>query len=136
VAAVTGERWRLPPDPRSVPEARERVETRCRSWGVSAEDLPLILLVTSELVTNAVRHACTTLTLQVSLGHTGVQLEVGDRSSGLPEMPSMDPTVPGGLGLLLVDQLSSDWGVRPVRGGKTVWAHVPAQVHTDVLHLV
>jgi hypothetical protein len=34
----------------------------------------------------------------------------------------LDPTRIGGLGLVVVDRIASDWGVAPFPGGKTVWA--------------
>ena len=44
-------------------------------------------------------------------------------------MLPVDPERIGGLGLRIVDQLASAWGVAPFPGGKTVWAtiaHPPA----------
>lgn len=123
--ALTGERWTLPPEPQAVRKARERVAAACHAWGVADDDLPMVLLVTSELVTNAVRHACTDLSVEVTNSRAGVRVSVGDHSTALPIAPEPDPTRPGGLGLVLVDRLSDDWGVNPGDDGKYVWAVVP-----------
>ncbi|MFD5355953.1 ATP-binding protein [Streptomyces sp. NPDC058657] len=46
----------------------------------------------------------------------------------MPELRKPENALdPGGRGLILVDALSANWGVRPRGPGKTVWAHLPAQ---------
>ncbi|WP_433545720.1 ATP-binding protein [Streptomyces sp. CA-294286] len=45
----------------------------------------------------------------------------------MPELSRIDDLLgPGGRGLVLVDALSANWGVRPRDPGKTVWAHLSA----------
>ena len=84
-----------------------------------------VLLVISELVTNAVRHAGAGAneTIDVCLTNRGdkILIEVVD---GEPEVaPRMrDDDAPGGMGLMVVSGLCTDWGARQQQGRKTVWA--------------
>ena len=80
-------------------------------------------LLASELVTNAVRHAHTDLTLSLETSRDGVRLEVHDDSPEMPEL-QRDPSAGSGRGLLLVERIAQAWGTTPCPGGKTVWAEL------------
>jgi serine/threonine-protein kinase RsbW len=88
------------------------------------------LLVASELVTNAVRHSQGTErdTLQVQVDRTDDQLRVSVQDPGGADCEARitKPAKPasGGMGLRIVDELSSRWGSER-REGYTVWAEVP-----------
>jgi anti-sigma regulatory factor (Ser/Thr protein kinase) len=86
------------------------------------EDLQL---VTSELVTNAVRHSALA---GVRLSRDGdcVVLEVDDAGHGEPEVAdNVSLTAPSGRGLVIVDQLVTRWGWRHLpEGGKRVWCRL------------
>ncbi|MEU9335893.1 SpoIIE family protein phosphatase [Streptomyces sp. NPDC048290] len=88
------------------------------------------LAVVSELVTNAVIHAGTDIELACRLDTvTGdLYVEVSDQhpSRALREGPA-DDTPEYGRGLRMVAALSLEWGVTYRRGGKTVWARLPAE---------
>ena len=80
-------------------------------------------LLTSELVTNAITHACLSSAL-ITLSSDGdaVRVEVHDTSTDLPRLgSSLDPLDPGGYGLAIVDQMSTKWGVEERTDGKVVW---------------
>jgi len=47
---------------------------------------------------------------------------VSDSSDDRPRLLPVDPTRVGGVGLRVVDELSTAWGVSQFPGGKTVWA--------------
>jgi anti-sigma regulatory factor (Ser/Thr protein kinase) len=89
-----------------------------------------ILLLTSEVVTNAVRH-----TSSAALGDVIVRLDVEPdvvRIEVLNPGASFDPPVPQtpstsgtGLGLFLVDSLARDWGVEREGERTKVWFEVP-----------
>jgi anti-sigma regulatory factor (Ser/Thr protein kinase) len=82
-------------------------------------------LVLSELATNALRHGLGEVAIRASLGTDGeVHIAVTDSGSELPVLQPLDPDRVGGLGLRVIDRLSSAWGVAPFPGGKTVWATV------------
>ncbi|MGY0069753.1 ATP-binding protein [Streptomyces sp. QTS137] len=109
--------WRFPAHPTSVWRARHAV----------AESLPYVLrphlgddlgLLTSELVTNAIRHgACREdddlieLVLWPADGH--YWLAVSDPGTGKPALAHPDTDSENGRGLILVDSLATAWTVRP-----------------------
>lgn len=81
-----------------------------------------IALLTSELVTNSVRHggvdADATIELDVAVGTDRVRVEVRDPGPDFePHLGDRDPTHPGGWGLLLVDRLARAWGRLPAQPG-------------------
>jgi anti-sigma regulatory factor (Ser/Thr protein kinase) len=112
-------------EPSSVRLARRFVD---RWLGASAasrfgED---VQLVTSELVTNAVRHS-SLVGLRLSRRGDCVLLEVDDDGGrGVPEMiEPVSLTAPSGRGLLIVDRLVQRWGWRRLPGGgKRVWCEL------------
>lgn len=114
----------------SIHSAREHVRAVLIEWklGLLIDDA---LLITSELTTNALVHAAGTgdnFTLTLRRRHGILVIEVADSYQwAMPELRKPDdPLDPTGRGLILVDALSANWGVRPRDPGKTVWAHLPA----------
>jgi anti-sigma regulatory factor (Ser/Thr protein kinase)/anti-anti-sigma regulatory factor len=106
----------------SVRAARSLVSGVCERWR-----LPVVVeparLVTTELVTNAVRHAGTPIELTVTRGRRYLHLAVRDyhpRRSRL--MGSSGKTEPSSRGLLLVEAVSSSWGCTLLPDGKVTWA--------------
>ena len=94
--------------------------------GEAGVDTDAAGLLTSELVTNAIRHAGTPVGLLVRLD-AGLRVEVSD---GRPEM-AVSAGVPSGSsvsgrGLQLVDELASRWGVERDTDRKTVWFELDA----------
>jgi anti-sigma regulatory factor (Ser/Thr protein kinase) len=89
------------------------------------------VLVVSELVTNSVLHADIDndqmLSLELTTLDDHVRIAVIDPGSPLlPRLLPLDSGRPGGLGLRLVDQLSSAWGVERDPDGTTrVWCDLP-----------
>ncbi len=82
-----------------------------------------VLLLTSELVTNAVIHAPGAIVLNVELLQNRLRVAVVDHGPGRPVVqPPEDLTRPSGRGMVIVDSMSSAWGVDPLPGGaKSVW---------------
>ncbi|WP_426502110.1 STAS domain-containing protein [Dactylosporangium sp. McL0621] len=103
----------------SVPRARAVVEEACLAWGID-ELVGPVLMVTGELVTNAVRHAGTEIGLSVELGRYYVIVAVRDGRPTLPRLRTPDPET-GGRGLLIVEGLCASWGSAPTVTGKIVW---------------
>ena len=97
-----------------------------RGLGQVADDM---VLVVSELVTNAVRHASPAVTLEVELGEHEVVLAVEDGTATRPRLLLSNSAAEGGRGMLLVERLSHEHGVRPRPPGKTVWAALQLQPH-------
>jgi signal transduction histidine kinase len=92
---------------------------------IPVELMQVVLLLTSELVANSVRHAGTRLVaVHCEALPQHVRIEVTDDGPGfLPEPRAPDRVSPGGWGLHLVDELSSRWGVVDGRGVQ-VWFEI------------
>jgi anti-sigma regulatory factor (Ser/Thr protein kinase) len=92
---------------------------------VSAQTLDDVLLMTSELVSNAVRHVSEdldgTLEVTVSEDDAGLTITVGDPGPGFEHDEREDLMALGGRGLRIVDGLSSRWGVASSEQGTEVW---------------
>lgn len=79
-------------------------------------------VLVSELVTNAVVHAKSTVHMKVALLDQGLRVEVGDESSTPPRLVPPRPDDIAGRGLILVDSLADQWAYELAPdGGKTVW---------------
>ncbi len=89
------------------------------------------VLLASELVTNAVLHGASPITLRLVAAPGKIRVEVHDQGTALPVPRSDDArlTTPGGLGLVLVEALASYWGItrREGRAGKGVWFEMHAR---------
>lgn len=112
-------------DTLAVRSARHHVASMLHSRGWREVDVERAQLAVAELVANAVVHARTESTLRVHVDGS-LRLEVVDGAPGADLQPrELDPQRVGGLGLQLIDQLSSDWGVDSMPAGKAVWCEVP-----------
>ncbi len=90
-----------------------------------------VLLMVSELVTNACLHAPGgPRELRLRWDTVRLLVEVSDGSPVPPQLrPFADPGQPGGHGLRVVDRLARAWGSRPEDGGKSVWLEVPSPMN-------
>lgn len=80
------------------------------------------LLLVTELVTNAVRHAGPPVVLEVTCaGVAGLGVRVSDGSRAQPKVELAGDEQESGRGVALVDLLSDAWGIQPNTTGKTVW---------------
>lgn len=101
--------------------ARTLVTEACTTWSLPDLIGPASLIV-SELVTNAVEHAGTIMTLRISRRLRHLHLAVRDGSAAEPKPHRPGFTEAGGRGLLLVEKIATHWGSMPSRDGKVVWA--------------
>jgi integral membrane sensor domain MASE1 len=122
--AVVVERIELRPDRSSPAMARRFVRAFSDRQGLPPQVDDQLVLVSSELVTNAVLHAGTRLTLSLELHPDLVRVSVRDRSSALPSLRQDHPGSLTGRGLGLVAAVSRGWGVDPSWAGKVVWAEI------------
>jgi len=84
----------------------------------------VVMLLTSELATNAVLHARTDFEVTVARGEDALRIAVTDGNTRLPQ-PCMAPAdATTGRGLALVDALANAWGADRHGRGKTVWFEV------------
>lgn len=115
----------LPAEVSSPALARRFVMERCAAAGdvVTAE---VVVLLVSELVTNAVLHARTASVLRLHTGDGRLRVEVQDASTEPPvaSSASQNGHATGGRGVLLVDSLADRWGSDVGERGKTVWFEV------------
>ncbi|MEV5438345.1 SpoIIE family protein phosphatase [Streptomyces sp. NPDC052682] len=113
--------WRVP---QAVGHARRFTRRTLRAWGVR-EGLDPVLLVVSELVTNALVHTDGPVRLDLTLLDDRLRLAVADASPRTPIKPaSIGWEATGGRGILLVEAVSTAWGTVPASGGKQVWAEL------------
>ena len=80
-----------------------------------------LLLCVSEVVSNAVLHAGPPVRIVAERVGGGIRVEVTDCSAVMPVRGTPDAHSPTGRGLLLLEALSSEWGVAQAPPGKTVW---------------
>jgi anti-sigma regulatory factor (Ser/Thr protein kinase) len=122
--SVVFDRLELPVGPLAVRTAR-RYLVSCLG-DVAPDVIDEVLLLTSELVTNAVRHGSAPIRLQLHRRGSTLRVDISDGGVlvALTPVPAWSRTAEGGRGLLLVDSLSSAWGSQAQEGtspGKTVW---------------
>ena len=104
----------------AVAEARAFVSGALRRWELESLVTDATLL-TSELVTNAVLHARTGVTVSVAVADGAAEIGVTDASPTLPRPRTAARSAEGGRGLQLVDEVAEEWGVASLDGGKQVW---------------
>lgn len=114
----------LSPNAAAAPCARLVLKDLLREWGL-AELLEDAGTVTGELVANAARLG-EVFAVRLIPEDGALLIEVVDSS---PEEPRIrdafgDSDAEGGRGLLIVDALAADWGVRREGSRKVVWARV------------
>jgi anti-sigma regulatory factor (Ser/Thr protein kinase) len=114
---------RLPPDGASAAAARRLVRTRLGQL-VATPTLEDVLLVVSELVTNAVRHGRGNIELRIAFDGERVRGDVGDEGGGFTRRARPRPAgAVGGNGLRIVEQLATTWGVHD--GSAQIWFEIP-----------
>ncbi|MFJ6510637.1 ATP-binding protein [Streptomyces sp. NPDC091406] len=121
------------PDPAEVGRARRWARSRLVGSGIG-DDEPLaetLILLISELVTNAVVHTGCPAVLRMLFGGAGasgaagtVRVEVADASDCPPLQRHAEGEDTGGRGLELVDGLADRWGWLPEGAGKQIWCEV------------
>ena len=114
----------LPPAPTSPREARVRAARELEEWG-DPEARHAVLLLISELVTNAVVHARSTVTVDLAVSDDGpVLVRVHDESPVRPVPRRHHADRPGGRGMHLLESLAARWGVEETQTGKSIWFEV------------
>ncbi|MFF8095934.1 ATP-binding protein [Streptomyces sp. NPDC016675] len=122
------------PDPSEVGRARRWARSRLAGAGIRADE-PLaetLVLLVSELVTNAVVHTGRSAVLRLVLPgpvieetqEATVRLEVDDASERAPVPRCVDGEATGGRGLALVDGLADRWGWSREGAGKRIWCEL------------
>jgi anti-sigma regulatory factor (Ser/Thr protein kinase) len=114
-------RVRLTTGSAAAAESRNQLRAAIRAWNVPV-DPDVAVLLTSELVTNAIRHETgETITLAVVCSGDRLRVEVHDTSCFVPVPVDAAPDAESGRGLMLVESLSAEWGCYPTPAGKAVY---------------
>jgi anti-sigma regulatory factor (Ser/Thr protein kinase) len=121
----------LPPELASVSRARAKLAQSAGEWGCPTEVIEDACLVLTELLSNGVLHARTSLRAVVAPQDGGIRVEVHD-GSPLPVLPRPtggaqddDWFAATGRGLAIVAALARSWGcTRATSQGKVVWAEI------------
>ena len=120
-------RVRLEAGPAAAPEARSQVRAAIRSWGASVDPEAAVLL-TSELMTNAIRHETGPAVVLVITWSCGeLRVDVHDTAWSLPTVADVPADAETGRGLLLVAALSAKWGCYRTPTGKAVYFTLTGQ---------
>lgn len=113
----------LQPRSAAVPQARRTMTDHLWAWGLQdlADDAEL---VTSELVSNAIRHGGRDIEMRVTCLPTALRIAMYDNTTDAPELQVPGPDQLGGRGLTLVAAVADRWGYHLGDGGKEVWAEL------------
>ncbi|MFA1538545.1 ATP-binding protein [Actinomadura monticuli] len=118
--------WGL--DERAPGAARRAVRDVLVRWGLAEDDIDTAVLLTSEVVTNAVRHVRDELRVgrvvkvRVGIMDGRLRVDVTDPAPGVPRVVDAAETDEGHRGMAVVAACADRWGWLPAKdGGKTVW---------------
>ena len=118
----------IPREAKAIRTARSFVRSRCAVAGVDGDARDTVVLLTSEVVTNAFLHGRSEARLTLGVSPDAVHVEVGDDSPTHPSALAVSDDAVRGRGMAIVDVLATAWGVRSgsLDGeyGKTVWFRV------------
>lgn len=121
----------------AIAPARRWVDDVLEGGDVSSAARRTAMLLTSELVTNAVQHASPPIAVEVEIGHRTLHVAVSDGSPEVPRLLSPEPHEIGGRGVQFLERRASQWGVTlhddaqpdgqdapPPGARKTVWFEI------------
>ena len=118
---LRGCRVRLTTGPTAAAAARRQVQAAICGWEIPV-DPDVAVLLTSELVTNAIRHEVTGIVmLAVTCSVDQLRVDVHDTSRCLPMLVDASSDDEAGRGLMLVTTLSDEWGFYRTPAGKAVY---------------
>ena len=128
--ATTGVRVRH--EPASIALVRSRLAADLRAHQLPDDSIEDAVLVTSELVTNAIRHTPDNGPIEVNwrVEKSELTLRVMDSSAVHPERRNTAPVALGGRGLAIIEALADSWGVDSRPSGKQVWARLSIHPHS------
>lgn len=123
--------WRMEftAQPKCVRLVRQQVGRALTRWGYGKDDIASVVMVCSELATNAVQHTTGgPFTVQVTAGGSHCLIQVTDPGEGTPSPRTPASDEEHGRGLQLVAALAEEIGYHPHEPfGKTVWARLATE---------
>ncbi|MFF2507439.1 ATP-binding protein [Streptomyces sp. NPDC058067] len=108
-------------DPRAPRIARHTIRTALLDYGNSPELAATAELLTSELVTNAVKHSDGPLSVRLHTRTEAIRIGVMDNDPELPNPLPCTTDDPFGRGLFLVEAMATRWGRYRLTDSKVVW---------------
>ncbi|WP_329140227.1 ATP-binding protein [Streptomyces sp. NBC_01476] len=128
--------FRVPAHPTAVRTVRRAARVELRGWGVPDAVCDDVELIISELVTNAIVHTVSDSVTCRLRGGPEIRVEVGSEGRAGTQGDARPPGE-GGRGLVVVEALSTSWGIDVATPGAgwTAWATVtvsaPAARHGE-----
>jgi PAS domain S-box-containing protein len=113
--------YQLPAEQEAVATSRRLVADTLRRWEVPSGVTDDVVLLTSELVTNAIIHGRPPIELRLRRMAADLLLEVIDAATLLPRRLQPAPDDEHGRGLQIVELLADQWGTRATAQGKSMW---------------
>jgi anti-sigma regulatory factor (Ser/Thr protein kinase) len=110
----------FPAVPESVGSARRFTRAALGRHDVEPRLIDTAMLLVSELATNAIVHAASTLKLRIDVGDD-IRVEVCDTDEAPPVAGDAALEGESGRGLAIVTTLADDWSWSPRSNGKSVW---------------
>jgi len=118
---LRGYHVRLTAGPAAAAEARGQVRAAILAWKAPV-DADAAVLLTSELVTNAIKHTPSeTVTLGIRCARDRLRVDVHDMSPSPPVVTTAPADAEAGRGLVLIADLSAEWGSYRTPMGKVVY---------------
>jgi anti-sigma regulatory factor (Ser/Thr protein kinase) len=115
---------RLERDVRAPAIARAAVSEELEAAGIDGSFGQTIVLLVSEVVSNAVRHSSapedSSIALAASVSDAAVRISVTDAGEGFTPRPRDPERLGDGYGLFLLERAATSWGVE-LQSGTTVW---------------
>ena len=107
--------------------ARAAVAEQLAAAGIDGSKEQTIVLLVSEVVSNAVRHssapAGAAIELRASVDDQLVRVSVTDAGEGFTPRPRNPDNIGDGYGLYLLEKAAASWGVEQ-ESGTTVWFEI------------
>jgi serine/threonine-protein kinase RsbW len=121
----------VPAQPSSAAVVRQRISDDLARAGLPASLIDDVMLVATELLSNALRHARALpddqLDVYWDVRHDAVSIKVTDGGGRhQPHVRHPGPAEPNGRGLSIVETLAEEWGVEEGGSTATVWATLRA----------
>ena len=108
--------------PASMAETRRWLGAVAAAFGLGRGSTEDVLLVVSELLSNAFLHAAGPYSVSAELERDRLRVGVRDRSPALPVLKDFEELAATGRGLRIVAATTLSWGADPLADGKIVWA--------------
>lgn len=100
----------IEPNFAGVAPARRWAASHLHAAGIDGHRFDVLILLVSEVVTNAIAHAVPPVSLHLTLDEEQARVEVYDCARDEPVVQEAHPADAGGRGVSLVDKLATDWG--------------------------